>query len=276
MSEEKQSGFGVRFRGVRGSFPTPTAGNMKYGGNTACVEIVRANGAATLVLDAGTGIHSLGHSLLKESQHDIHVLLTHFHWDHIQGLTGFLPLYRRGNRMTYYSSAAPEKLERVLAGQMAEPYFPVPFGELAAEQRFLAITETMEIDGVTVTPFALHHPGGATGYRVACDGKLVVYATDHEHGNKYADARMEEAARGADVLIYDAQYTPEMYPRRVGWGHSTWLKAAELAKHAGVRQLVLFHHDPEHDDPTMDSIVEAARAHFPNTVAAAEGLTLIA
>jgi phosphoribosyl 1,2-cyclic phosphodiesterase len=274
MGSETQFGFAVRFRGVRGSFPTPTATNMKYGGNTPCVEVLCPTGKARLVLDAGTGIHPLGHSLLEHEAHDIHLFLTHFHWDHIQGLTGFLPLYRGGNKVTYYSSHGRHELERVLEGQMTEPYFPVPFRTLQAEQEFVHLAHTMEIDGVQVTPFALHHPGGSTGFRIQCDGKTIVYATDHEHGNAEADARLLDASRGADVLIYDAQYTPDVYPKRVGWGHSTWLEGTKVAKQAGVKQLVLFHHDPHHNDAAINAIVADAQGHFANTVAAAEGLVL--
>jgi len=274
MSSEIQSAFQIRFRGVRGSFPTPTAANLKYGGNTACVEVVRPHGAVRIVLDAGTGVHPLGHSLLEHEDHDIHVLLTHFHWDHIQGLPGFPPLYHAGNKVTYHSSHGRHELQRVLEGQMSEPFFPVPFAKLPAQQEFVHLTRTVEMDGVEITPFALHHPGGSTGYRLASNGKIVVYATDHEHGNTDADARLLEASRGADVLIYDAQYTPEIYPRRIGWGHSTWLEGAKLAQKAGVKQLVLFHHDPHHDDASIDAMVDEARTHFPQTIAAAEGLVL--
>jgi phosphoribosyl 1,2-cyclic phosphodiesterase len=274
MGSETQSDFAIRFRGVRGSFPTPSAANLRYGGNTPCVEVVRPHGRARIVLDAGTGIHPLGHSLLEHEEHDVHILLSHFHWDHIQGLPGFPLLYKRGNTVTYYSSHGRHEMKRVLEEQMREPYFPVAFDALHAEQNFVHLAHPMEIDGVQVTPFALHHPGGSTGFRLESGGKTIVYATDHEHGHADADARLLEAAQGADVLVYDAQYTPETYPKRVGWGHSTWLEGAKLAAEAGVKQLVLFHHDPHHGDEAMDAIVAAAREHFANTVAASEGLVL--
>ena len=131
-----------------------------------------------------------------------------------------------------------------------------------------------QVHDLTIEPFALHHPGGATGYRISRNNATIVYATDHEHGNPEADARLLHAATNADILLYDAQYTPETYPQRIGWGHSTWLEAARLAARANVKQLVLFHHDPTHDDATLYRIADQARQHFPNTTAATEGTIL--
>ena len=158
---------------------------------------------------------------------------------------------------------------------MASPYFPVEFEALASTRKFGQIENRgVAFGDLNVTPFALHHPGGATGYRISRNGAVVVYATDHEHGNPAADQRLLHAAAGADVLIYDAQYTPEQYPSRIGWGHSTWLEATRVAAAAGVKQLILFHHDPGHDDTALHAIVQQARQHFPNTTAATEGSTL--
>ena len=148
---------------------------------------------------------------------------------------------------------------------------------LASTQHFEHLEHNpARIHDLTVEPFALHHPGGATGYRISRNNATIVYATDHEHGNPAADARLLHAATNADILIYDAQYTPELYPHRIGWGHSTWLEATRLANRANVKQLVLFHHDPHHDDATLHNILAQARQHFPNTTVAQEGTTLTA
>ena len=267
----------VKFWGVRGSIPTPTPGNLGYGGNTPCVEILTPSGES-FIFDAGTGIRNLGIHLLKNRCpcDDLNVFLTHFHWDHLQGLPFFLPLYGKANTITFHSARPVAQLREILRGQMATPYFPVHFDLLAAEMQFAQITgQPTAFGDVKISSFALTHPEGANGYRIERNGAVVVYATDHEHGIDSADERLYNAALNADILIYDAQFTPDEYPTHAGWGHGTWLEAAKLAKRAKVRQLVLFHHDPGHDDDTMEQIVDEARTHFPNTCAATEGTTLL-
>ncbi len=275
-SNPAQPALQVRFWGVRGSIPTPIASNLGHGGNTACLQILNPdNPTRTFIFDAGTGIHALGRSLAHDTPHDIHLFVTHFHWDHIQGLPGFAPLFAAHNTLTFHSTRTRHELRRILQAQMAAPYFPIEFDHLASTQHFERLEpRPVPVHGLTIEPFALHHPGGATGYRISRGNSTIVYAADHEHGNPSADARLLRAAANADLLIYDAQYTPELYPHRIGWGHSTWLEAARLAARANVRQLVLFHHDPTHDDATLEKIVILARQHFPNTTAATENTTL--
>lgn len=266
----------LRLWGTRGSIPTPTAANLGHGGNTSSIQVlIPGHPEATFIFDAGTGIHALGHSLAHETGRHLHIFLTHFHWDHIQGLPGFAPLFSPQNTITFYSSHPPEDLRRILAAQMAAPYFPIDFESLPSTRRFVQLPpQPTQIHGLAIEPFALHHPGGATGYRISRDGATIVYATDHEHGNPAADARLLHAATNADILLYDAQYAPELYPHRIGWGHSTWLEAVRLANRAHIKQLVLFHHDPTHDDATLHRILTQAREHFPNTTTATEGITL--
>ena len=266
----------VRLWGVRGSIPTPFAGNLAHGGNTPCVEISLPNGEC-FIFDAGTGIRNLGIHLLKNRCpcDNLKLFLTHFHWDHLQGLPFFLPLYGKANTITFHSARPVAQLREILRGQMATPYFPVHFDLLAAEMQFAQITpHGKDFGDVGISSFALTHPEGANGYKIMCNGAKVVYATDHEHGISAADERLLDAADQADILIYDAQFTPEEYPTHAGWGHGTWLEAVKVAQRAKVKQLVLFHHDPGHDDETMEHIVRRARAHFPNTVAAIEGTVL--
>lgn len=270
----------IRAWGVRGSVPTPSPSVLKYGGNTPCVEIVFVSGDGRekrMILDAGTGIRNLGMELLKTEcpDKDFHVFLTHFHWDHVQGLPFFAAMYDKEAKITFYSSRPPELLKEILWGQMMTPYFPVRFDDVAASVDFVQVSETPMLFGdAEVSCFCLTHPQGATGFKMVYAGKTVVYATDHEHGEAQADLRLLNAARGADLLFYDSQYTPEEYPNRRGWGHGTWLEATKVGVEAGVKQLVLFHHDPGHDDAQMDRIVELARARFACTIAATEGETI--
>lgn len=266
----------VRIWGARGSVPTPTAENLRVGGNTSCIELRLATGER-FIFDAGTGIRNLGlHEFhIPEQSHDLNIFLTHFHWDHLQGLPFFTPLYSAQNTITFHSACTAEELNRILAAQMSNPYFPVRFDLVAATMNFEQICASpIPFGNAKIASVALHHPGGACGYIIEADGARVVYATDHEHGEEEADERLIAAAKDADVLIYDSQFTPEEYGSHIGWGHSTWLEATRIAAAANAKQLILFHHDPGHSDETMFSILEQARDVFPNTDLAIEGMTL--
>jgi phosphoribosyl 1,2-cyclic phosphodiesterase len=254
---------------VRGSIPSPGASTVVHGGNTSCVEVGFRDGSVA-VIDAGTGLRGLGASLRDRVTQApvIHLLLTHFHWDHIQGLPFFAPLYSPAAEIVFHSGRAPEEVRRILAGQMAEPYFPVAFETLPSRLRYI------QGDSPGFRCFPLNHPQGCHGYRVEADGVAVVYACDFEHGDPAADAALREHSRNADVLIYDAQYTPEEYESRRGWGHSTWLEATKVARDAGVKRLVLTHHDPSHDDAALTEILASARGEFENTYMAREGCTI--
>ncbi len=267
----------VRFWGVRGSTPTPCAENLKFGGNTACLE-VRTPSGECLIFDAGSGIRALGTQLMQEAAGapiNANIFLTHFHWDHIQGLPFFAPLYGPKNSVTFHSGRTGRGLQETLEGQMAQPYFPVDFAQVAACRAFheLDADAVHEVGGASIRPFAMNHPQGASGYRIQCGDSVVVYATDFEHGHAELDPVLLEFSRDADILICDSQYTPQEYESHRGWGHSTWLHATELAEKAGAKQLVLFHHDPTHDDHTMARIQMEARTRFKDTAAAWEGLT---
>jgi ribonuclease BN (tRNA processing enzyme) len=184
-------------------------------------------------------------------------------------------LYDPRNRFRFYSERPAAAIKEILEGQMSRPYFPVPFETLAAQREFVD-TRNQEIllGGLRIRSFALNHPQGACGYRLEASGSVVVHAADHEHGDARIDAGIREQAQGADVLIYDAQYTPEEYATKRGWGHSTYAEATRIARACGVRQLVLFHHDPGHDDECLRAMVAAARQDFENTEAAREGWTI--
>lgn len=265
----------LRFWGVRGSTPTPQIENLKFGGNTPCLEV--RNGANECVIfDAGSGIRALGQTLLTEaagSPINTKIFLTHFHWDHIQGIPFFAPLYAPNNHISFFSGSSGRPLRETLEGQMAKPYFPIDFDQVAATRDFHQIEAKGEVrtGGFSVRPFPLNHPQGASGYRIECNGVAIVYATDFEHGVAESDATLCEYSQNADILICDTQYTPAEYEKHRGWGHSTWQNAVLLAREARVRHLILFHHDPAHDDQKMMEITQDARLQFENTTGAWEG-----
>lgn len=269
----------LKFWGVRGSTPTPERRNSRHGGNTPCVEIRLANGTI-LVLDCGSGLRALGKSLIRQHGDKpivAYLFLSHFHWDHIQGIPFFKPLYAKGNAFFFHSvSLRAQELQNAVEGQMVSPYFPVDMSIMDAVRHFYDIgTEPVNINGATISSVALNHPQGSVAYRIEADGGSLVYATDTEPGSPVHDQNVRDLARGADVFVYDSQYTPEeLQGEKKGWGHSSWAEAVKIAQEAAVRQLVLFHHDPDHDDAMIDAFEEQARAHFPSTVAAAEGMIL--
>lgn len=263
----------IRFWGVRGSIPAPAAGNLGYGGNTSCVEI-RCPGAAPLIFDGGSGLRQLGYSLMNEHRGggECFLFFTHFHWDHIQGVPFFVPLYSPDWNIHFHSRCEGPELQRILGQQMCPPFFPVPMPGARDGRTFTKVTaEGVHVGGAAIHPIPLNHPNGCTGYRIEAGGRSIVYATDHEHGNEKVDRGLIEKATGADLLIYDSQYTPEEYEPRRGWGHSTPQAGARIAQEAGVAQLILFHHEPTHPDDMVSRMVGDARRIFPNTIAAAEG-----
>lgn len=268
----------VRFWGVRGSTPTPTLKNLRYGGNTSCVEL-RTQRGTLFVFDCGTGFRELGKDLEKEFGRrpiKARIFLTHYHWDHIQGIPFFTPLYHQRNQFVFHGYRfRDETLRHALEEQMTSPYFPVDMSTMEAHRRFFDIgEERIDFGEVVLQCKRLHHPQGCLGYRLECDGKVVVYATDNEPGNRRGDNNVRLLADGADLLIYDAQYTPgEMKVHRL-WGHSNWQEGVRIAKECKVKRLVLFHHDPDRDDKAVDRIFKRARSHFDDVVAAKEGLVV--
>jgi phosphoribosyl 1,2-cyclic phosphodiesterase len=268
----------IKFWGVRGSTPTPQPENLRYGGNTSCVE-VRA-GEAIYIFDCGTGFRTLGQQLQQEFPDrpiSAHIFLSHFHWDHIQGFPFFRPLYDNPqNRFLLHSSARDRKLKQVLEQQMAPPYFPVNLGEMKAHHEFHDIQDgCAAIDGVSIQTMWLNHPQGCMGFRLETKDGVFVYATDNEPGNPEFDKNVRTLAAGADVLVYDAQYLPEEYEaRRRGWGHSHWREAVNVVMESGAKELVLFHHDPDHSDVCIDNVVKEARNYYPKVRAASEGMEI--
>jgi phosphoribosyl 1,2-cyclic phosphodiesterase len=265
----------VKLWGVRGSIPTPQQGFLEFGGNTTCIE-VRLPDGQVVIIDGGTGLRKLGKALVDEFQGrpmSLRMLMTHFHSDHIQGIPFFMPLYGAANQVTFLSDRPARELREILEGQMTHPYFPVRFEHLAAERHFEHLQAGARFGDLNVKSFPLNHPQGACGYRLEANGAAVVHASDLEHGDEAFEQILIEHARDADLLIYDAQYTPEEYASKAGWGHSTWKEAIRMARAANVKRLVLFHHDPEHDDRFMKGLEEEVRRNFENAEVAREGST---
>lgn len=278
----------VRFWGTRGSIAKAGPSTVRYGGNTSCVE-VRSRGGTLIVLDCGTGAHGLGHALMAERSrpHRGHILITHTHWDHIQGFPFFAPLFQPGDEWDVYAPRGlRESLRETLAGQMQYTYFPVGLENFEAAVRYHDLVEgAFTIGDVHVTTRYMNHTALTFGYRLEADGAALVYATDHEpHSRALAegsaddihgeDRRHADFIAGADLLIHDAQYTAAEYPAKMGWGHSTAEAVVALARSAGVRRLALFHHDPLRDDAGLDRVIAAARLRAGRAlavVAAAEG-----
>ena len=265
----------VRFLGVRGSIATPGA-DRTAGGNTACVEICA--GDTRIILDAGTGLRTLGDERMAGGPKHSTILLSHLHWDHVAGLPFFTPIYVPGHRVEIASGpngVMPH--DEAVRSLFRAPFFPVDYAELSHQisTRELRANDRFTIGDITITMARLNHPDPVYGFRLEHGGQTIVYATDTEHFS-CVDPALKKLAAGADILIYDAQYTPEEYPAKVGWGHSTWLAGADLARAAGVPQLVLFHHDPNRTDLQLAALEAEARAHLPGTVAAREGMVLSA
>ena len=267
----------LKFWGTRGSIPTPQPDRMKYGGDTPCVELTTSKGNM-IILDAGTGIRRLGLELLKNkpANRNITILLSHTHWDHIQGFPFFLPIYDKSFRFKIFGPLRMDsKLEIRLQVQMSDLFFPVNLSALEETMEFIEIVEDpFMIDGVKVAPRHLYHPLGCFGYRITDGDKSVVYATDNEHIPGEISEDMQVLARDADVLIYDAHFTDGEFPKYKGWGHSTWQQGVRVSQALGVKKLILFHHDPNHDDAFIDQVVEEAQKIFPNTQAATRDLEI--
>jgi len=267
----------VRLWGVRGTTPTTEKENLRYGGNTACVE-VRLEDGTLIILDCGTGLRALGKSLSSEFAGrplQAHILFSHFHWDHVQGIPFFLPFYQKGNTFFFYSCLRRgPHLQKTIEALMRPPYFPVGMSIMPAERHFREVAESpLRIGGAVVHFAELNHPQGCVGYRLEADGGVLVLATDTEPGSPVHDRALRDLARGADLFLYDSQYTPEQSEgEKKGWGHGTWEEGVRIAREAGVQRLLLFHHDPDHDDACVDSLVAQARRGFPNTTGAAEGM----
>jgi phosphoribosyl 1,2-cyclic phosphodiesterase/DNA-binding response OmpR family regulator len=283
----------VRFWGTRGSIATPGGATLRYGGNTSCVE-VRSDSGEVILVDCGTGAHAFGKALAEQGKAcSGHILISHTHWDHIQGLPFFAPLFIEGNEWHVYGPRGlSQSLRDVLAGQMEYEYFPVALNEFKAKIHYHEVVEgSFTIGDVRITTHYLNHPALTVGYRVEADGAALVYASDHEPHSKEAgeghagvtetgDAEHVAFMHDADLVIHDAQYTAAEYPAKVGWGHSTIEYAVDAAIAANIKQLALYHHDPARNDEAVDALIDRARARAKAAgskliiIGAAEGMAM--
>ncbi len=268
----------VRFWGVRGSIACPDQGVSRYGGNTSCVEV--RCGDHLLILDGGTGLRQLG-KRLAESPASVaaDIFYSHCHIDHICGLPFFAPCYRPGSRLRLWAGnlAPPNGIAEALRQLMSNPLFPTGFDSFRADIAFRDFSAGDVLTpgpGVTVRTAPLNHPGGSTGYRVEYGSTSLAYITDTEHRPGELDPEVLKLARGVDLMIYDSNYTDEEWPAHIGWGHSTWQQGVRLAAAADAKLLAIFHHDPDHTDDMLDRIGAEARAQFPGSISAAEGMSL--
>jgi phosphoribosyl 1,2-cyclic phosphodiesterase len=255
----------VRFRGVRGSIPSPGKETARYGGNTSCVEL-RCEGHL-LILDAGSGIRALGNELVAEAGDQpvcADILISHTHWDHIQGFPFFAPAYSDRNRIRVWESKQIESnLAMALRGQMQALHFPVSLDQMHGVTSFNQLNgEPTTVGPYLIRSAALNHPGGCAGFRVETTFGSLAYLPDHEpiaETNAQQRESLMEFVRGVDLLVLDTQYTEEEYSRHIGWGHGCLPHSVALAKDAQVRRLAFFHHDPSHRDYQIDLMVEAGR-----------------
>ena len=251
----------VRCWGTRGSIPTPGQHTVRYGGNTTCFEV--QHGGKRVIFDAGSGIRPLGNDLVEKGPDDIHIFLTHFHWDHIQGFPFFAPLYDPEDTIKVVGPRQKDiDVQNLFAGQMGPIYFPVPFRLVAATMDFEHLNEgAYEIDDFTIEVIRVKHPSYVIGYRICVGGRIICFIPDNElEADMYEvesgfATRIRDFIADADLLVHDSMYTEEEYPHRVGWGHSTFSQSVRLAEEAGAKRLLFFHHDPTRSDDDLDSIV---------------------
>ena len=274
----------LKFYGTRGSIPVCDPGFQQFGGNTTCLQITFTDTNRIVIIDAGTGLRNLGRDLraIGHKQEQIVIALSHFHWDHIQGFPFFAPAYDSKQKITLLTlgrDRTTTHLRQIFEVQMQAEYFPVQLDQMGAVFEFLQIADASQhftaINGVetVVTAQRHNHPGGAYSFRIERNGKVLVVCTDVEHGEQI-DPRLVELARGADLLVHDAQYTAEELLKRRGWGHSSFDQAMQLAEMAGVKRLALTHHDPEHDDEFLLRIEKLCQERCPNAVLAREGMEI--
>lgn len=275
----------IRFWGVRGSIPSPGPDTVKYGGNTTCIEVETDDGEI-IILDAGTGIHTLSYSLLKKMPLNCSIFISHTHWDHIQGLPFFVPIFIPNNRLRIYGAFDPvyeKSIKDVLNRQMEYCYFPVREGELKADITYETLRErqVVEIGSAKVSNILMSHPVLCFGYRIDCCGKSLFFTGDNEplyniydreddYYEEYEDLMamkndmLADFMRGVDVLIADSAYTTAEYPTKKGWGHGTFDSCIAMAKNAGAKSLYLTHHEPLRKDAALDSIFDELKERYSN------------
>ena len=271
----------IKFYGTRGSIPVCEKGFQEFGGNTTCVAVMDdSKEGDILIFDAGTGIRNLGKELMQrpfKPEDKIVIAFSHFHWDHLQGFPFFGPAYDASKKIDIIAMGKDlniPDLKSIFTHQMESTFFPISLDNMGADFNFHLKKKNEEVFNTGSTGRLLSnahsHPGGAHGYRLEVNGKILVYCTDVEHGDTL-DKKVIDFAQGADVLIHEAQYTPEELPKFKGWGHSSWEQAIEVAKLAKVKKLYMTHHDPEHNDDFIRAEEKKCQAIYSNCFFAREG-----
>jgi len=268
----------VKFWGVRGSIACPEPSCFKYGGNTSCVELDM--GGTHVVLDAGTGLRSLGDEYLRRGVKDIFILMSHVHADHLAGINYFKPIYIPGHSINMLAGhlRGDEWMKQKIYDHMREEVHPVQYDQLPSNfvcEDFLAGKKFYVNLDIRVTTAPLNHPGGSTGYRIEYQGKTLCYVTDTEHVEGRHDPRILELIKDADLVIYDSTFTEAEWPSKKGWGHSTWQEGMKLCKIAGAKQMAMFHYSPDYDDDMVDKMVAEAQAAWDGIIPAKDGLELV-
>jgi phosphoribosyl 1,2-cyclic phosphodiesterase len=276
----------LKFYGTRGSIPVCDAGFQQFGGNTTCFQITFTDTNRIVIIDAGTGLRNLGRDMRAIGHHQdmLPIAFTHFHWDHLQGFPFFAPAYNPKQKITILTLGQGQtvgNLREIFEVPLQSQYFPVQLDQMGAQFEFLKVEDaskhfTAGVDNVEtrVTGQRHNHPGGAYGFRIERNGKVLVICTDVEHGEEI-DSRVVELSRGADLLVHDAQYTAEELRTHRGWGHSSFDQAMQVAEMAGVKHLAMTHHDPEHDDEFLLRMEKLCQGRFPNTQLAREGMEIV-
>ena len=271
----------VKFYGTRGSISVCGPKFQEFGGNTTCLQVTDTKTNRIGIFDAGTGIRNLGNDLVASGheQDEIFIVFTHFHWDHIQGFPFFAKAYDPKQIINIFTMGRGKNIEDIrglFTTLMQSDYFPVPFDKMGAHFEFMQPDVSSGVFGhlnIKVTTNMHNHPGGACGYRLEHEGKSLVFCTDIEHGDEI-DQNTVELCKGADLLIHEAQYTSEELKTKKGWGHSSYEQAIQVAEMAGVKKLVITHHDPDHDDEFLLGIEKQCQARFPNCVLAREKMEI--
>ncbi|MBL22690.1 MAG: MBL fold metallo-hydrolase [Rhodospirillaceae bacterium] len=269
--------FAVKFWGVRGSIATQSPRHVGFGGNTSCVEVIA--GDEVYILDCGTGVRNLGMELMKRDIKFANILMSHTHWDHINGFPFFLPAYNENCRFNMWAGHLMDDggVQKIMSGQMTQPMFPVPLAAMRSKiefHDFRAGDELKISNNVNINTMMLNHPNGATAYRIEHGGKAMVYVTDTEHVIGTPDQSVLKIIEGADLVIYDSTYTDDEFEPKIGWGHSTWQEGVRLCQAANVKSLAIFHHDPDHEDDFMEKLEMEARAAWDGAFVARENMVI--
>jgi len=267
----------LTFWGTRGSTPTPDKNMLEFGGDTSCVEF-KSSDNEIVMFDMGSGLRKFGDYLLKDNTtpKNIHFLISHYHWDHLIGFLAFSPIFNAEYTFTSHGKNEKTPLPKLTERLLDESFWPVNLKMIVAKLLFLEIKENEFNIGENIKVIASPHghPNGATGYRLECNGLTIVYITDCEHPINGINPNVVKLSQDADVLIHDAHFSPDEMDNHMGWGHSSWKQATQVAKKANVNQLVLFHHNPSYDDRKVAELEKEAQKIFPNTISARQNMVL--